>query len=119
MNIENYSNLPIGIVLVKHFPFMQDDQTIIYGVNVNSKISGVVVLDSVEDDTEFFIFCYVDQLSGEQVFGICYTETSPQTWDTPADYDYRESLSKYKTLDEAEVALAEMIKSVWTYEPEH
>lgn len=119
MNTANYLNLPIGIVLVKHFPFMNSDSEILYGVNVNSKISGAIIIDSDEYDTEFFIFSYVDQLSGEEVFGFCYTVESPQTWDTPADYDYNEFPTRYKTLDEAEKALAQMIdqRGVYVSEP--
>ena len=108
MNTANYLNLNIGVSLVKHFPFMNSDSEILYGVNVNSKISGAEVVDSCDYDTDFFIYVYVGA-SNEEVFGICYTVESPQTQDTPADYDYRDYRTRYKTLDEAEVALAQMI----------
>lgn len=108
MNTDNYLNLNIGVQLVKHFPFMNSDQEILYGVNVNSQISGVEVVDTCDYDTEFFIYAYVGAIN-EEVFGICYTVESPQTWDTPADYDYRDFMVTYKTLDEAEKTLAMMI----------
>ena len=109
MNTANYSGLNIGVQLVKHFPHMNTDREILYGVNTVDSITGVEVIESADYNADFFIFCYVDQLSGKEVFGICYTVPPVQNQDAPVHIRYNEFLTKYGTLNEAESALAQMI----------
>jgi len=109
MESNKYSNLGIGVKLVKHFPFMADDDAIIYGVDLDGqKKGGVELVDESPYDTTFYIF----QNDGK--YGVSYTVESPQTRYEPAHTFYDDVREVYDTRDEAEDKLIEMIKDLVT-----
>lgn len=109
MENNKYSNLGIGVKLVKHFPFMADDDAIIYGVDLDGqKKGGLELVEESEYDTTFYIFQY------DGKYGVSYTVESPQTRYEPAHTFYDDVKEVYDTRDEAEDKLIEMIKDLVT-----
>ena len=101
-----FGDLGIGVKIVLDFPFMADDSSILYGVDLDGqKKGGVEMVKESPYDTEFYIFRYDGR------YGVGYTVQTPQTQYEPADSYYEELDEMYKTWDEAENKLIEMIQS--------
>ena len=112
MNIHKFKNLNIGVKLVKNFPSMKYDPSILYGVDLDGeKEGGLELVEESEYDTTFHIFYY------DGKYGVGYTVETPQTWEEPADYHYNE-IGGFKTLEEAENKLIEMIQSLGVEDPD-
>lgn len=101
-----FSNLGIGVKLVKKFPFMADDRSILYGVDLDGqKKGGVELVDESPYDTTFYIFQY------DGKYGVGYTVESPQTREEPADTFYNE-IEGFATWEQAENKLIQMIQNL-------
>lgn len=103
---DRFGNLGIGVKIVSDFPHKANDSSILYGVDLDGqKKGGVEMVKESPYDTEFYIFRY------DGKYGVGYTVQTPQTQYEPADSYYEELKEMYKTWDEAENKLIEMIQN--------